>query len=126
MWVSPGGLQVWAYRSAVDLRKGFNGLYALVERELGRDVMTGDVFVFVARHRRAAKLLWHDGTGLCLMAKRLDRASFAPLWRGTDPRVMSMHPAELALYLRGEVTSRRRAEIPKSLNNVLATRGMIG
>jgi transposase len=92
---------VWGYRGAMDLRRGFNGLYATVQRELGRDVCAGDVFLFVSRSRRGAKILWHDGTGLCLLAKRLDTGRFAALWRGSDPRAMDMTLAELALYVGG-------------------------
>ncbi len=123
MLFAAGGLQVWGYRAAVDLRKGFNGLYALVTHELGRDVMAGDVFLFVGRHRRSVKLLWHDGTGLCLMAKRLDRGRFAPLWRGTDPRAISMSAAELALFLGGETLVERRVEISRMRRQVLVKVG---
>ena len=70
-----------AYAAPVDMRKGFEGLWALVTRELGRDVLGGELFVFVGRDRRRAKVLYFDGTGLCLLHKRLETGRFACLWQ---------------------------------------------
>jgi transposase len=64
-----------------DLRKGYNGLYGLVERELRRDVLEGELFLFVNRRRTSCKVLVWDGTGLCIFAKRLEGGRFASLWR---------------------------------------------
>jgi transposase len=63
-------LRVFAYRSPTDMRKSFNTLAALVV-ELGHEVVAGDAFVFVGKCRRRAKVLWFDGTGLCLLANQL-------------------------------------------------------
>jgi transposase len=53
-----------------------NGLVLLVREGLGRDPFAGDVFAFRARARSLIKALWHDGIGLSLYAKRLDRGRF--------------------------------------------------
>ena len=64
-------LRVWAYPAPADLRKGFDGLQALVARELQRDPLSGDCYLFVNRTRRRAKVLLWDGTGLCIYQNQL-------------------------------------------------------
>ena len=61
---------VYAYRAPVDMRKSFNTLTALVEQDLKRDVLLGELFLFVSKTRRRAKVLFWDGTGLCLFANQ--------------------------------------------------------
>ena len=62
---------VWVYESPVDMRRSFDGLYALVKQGLGRNPLSGDCFLFVSRNRKRAKVLFWDGTGLCVYAKYL-------------------------------------------------------
>jgi transposase len=69
-------LRVFAYAEPVDMRRGFNGLGALVTEKLGRDVLAGELFLFVSRRRKRAKVLFWDGTGLVIYAKRLERGCF--------------------------------------------------
>ncbi|MFP2924562.1 IS66 family insertion sequence element accessory protein TnpB [Pyxidicoccus sp. 3LG] len=59
-------VRVFACAVPVDRRKGFDGLSALVEQQLGGQLLKGDVFLFVGRSRRRAKVLYFDGTGWCL------------------------------------------------------------
>jgi transposase len=75
------GHRVWARSQPTDLRKGFAGLAGLVQRELGHDLLAGDLFVFISRSRRLVKILQWDGTGLSLYSKRLGRGQFAEVWR---------------------------------------------
>jgi transposase len=63
---STRALRVWAYTTPADLRKGFDGLQALVVGTLRRDPLSGDCYVFCSRTRRRAKVLLWDGTGLCI------------------------------------------------------------
>jgi transposase len=79
---SSRALRVWAYGAPTDLRKGFDSLTALVEREMKLDVLSGDCFLFVSRNRHSAKVLLWDGTGLCVYQKRMARGPFAALWEG--------------------------------------------
>ena len=60
------GRRVFAYGGPVDMRKGYDGLYSLVVEELGRDPLSGDLYLFVSRNRIRAKVLLWDGTGLCV------------------------------------------------------------
>jgi transposase len=92
---------VWAYREAVDMRKSFDGLFALVRDQLHRDVLSGDMFLFMGRNRRRAKVLLWDGTGLCVYAKRLEKGRFTPLWSLPDHEALQMTVTELQLFLEG-------------------------
>ena len=103
-------VRVWARPRPTDLRKGFGGLRALVERELGHDLRVGDLYLFVSRRRHLAKVLCWDGTGLSLYTKRLaGRRRFAKLWRqGEAGAPLRLTAAELNLFLEG-ATLRHRA-----------------
>jgi transposase len=92
---------VFAYTEPVDMRKGFDGLSAVVEQELGRSPVSGDLFLFVSRDRVRAKVLLWDGTGLCVLSKRLERGRFT-LWRRESRNgAVQMTGSELALFLEG-------------------------
>lgn len=95
-------VRVFAWTAPCDLRKGYNGLYALACNELAGDPEAGDYFLFVNRRRSSCKVLYFDGTGLCIFMKRLERGRFAPLWRrdGQGARVQ-LTTSELSLYLEG-------------------------
>jgi len=93
--------RVFAFSAPVDLRKGFDGLSALVEQELGRDPLSGDLFLFVSRNRIRAKVLVWDGTGLCVYAKRLEQGRFACLWRDGEESALELTRSELDLFLEG-------------------------
>jgi transposase len=97
------------------MRKGFDGLCALVTHGLQRDPLSGDVFIFVSRDRVRAKTLQWDGTGLCVYAKRLERGRFARLWRddGDDPIVLTI--SELDLFLEGSALVGRVALAPPAV-----------
>jgi len=94
-------VKVWAYTSPADLRRGFDGLSAMAREELGRDPLSGDLFLFVSRNRIRAKVLHWDGTGLCLYAKRLEKGKFACLWTVEDRDGVRLTTTELSLFLEG-------------------------
>lgn len=96
-----GQARVWAYGCAVDLRKGFDGLTALVGGDLGQDPLSGDLFLFVNRTRHLAKVLLWDGTGLCIYSKRLEQGCFACLWREPGSARLHLTMSELRLFLEG-------------------------
>ena len=95
------GLSVYGFTEPVDMRKSFNTLSALVEEQMGRSVLTGDLFLFVSRNRKRCKVLYFDGTGLVLLAKRLEKGHFAPLWNRKKKGGIEMTPSELALFIEG-------------------------
>lgn len=94
-------VQVYAYTKPVDMRKAFDALSALVTYELKRDLLAGDVFLFVGRNRRRAKALYFDGTGLCLFAKRLEKGRFSAPWQMRASATMRLTMNELALFFEG-------------------------
>lgn len=96
---SSRSVRVWAYPAPCDLRKGYNGLFGLVQNEFVRDPLSGDLFLFVNRKRTSCKVLFWDGTGLCIFAKRLERGRFAKLWPATE--AVQLTASELALYIEG-------------------------
>jgi transposase len=81
-------VRVFAYTRPVDMRKQYDGLYALVVSELKADPLSGDLFLFTNRRRTRAKVLLWDGTGLCIYQKRLERGRFALLWRRDTLRIV--------------------------------------
>jgi transposase len=101
-------VRVWAYPQPADLRKGYNGLYGLVKEGLGRDPLSGDLFLFVNRRRSTCKVLLWDGTGLCIFQKRLEKGRFACLWRQHRDEPVRLTSNELGLFLEGcELVGRR-------------------
>lgn len=99
----PGGprSRVFAHAAPADLRKGFDGLAALVREQLRADATSGDLYLFVSRDRTRAKVLWWDGTGLCVYAKRLEQGRFAALWNRVREGQVVLSAAELSLFLEG-------------------------
>jgi transposase len=82
------------------MRKGFDGLFALVKHGLQRNPLSGDLFLFVNKPRTRAKVLYWDGTGLCVYAKRLEKGRFARLWEGSGAAA-HLTVTELRLFLEG-------------------------
>jgi transposase len=109
-------VRVYAYARPTDMRKGFDGLCGLVTQGLQRDVLSGDVFIFVSRDRVRAKTLQWDGTGLCVYAKRLERGRFARLWRDGDEQI-TLTISELDLFLEGSTVVGRVALTPPALTD---------
>jgi len=91
--------KIYVAAEAVDMRKGFEGLYGLVRDRLGQDPLSGHLFLFTNRtHTRLKVLVW-DGSGLWVCAKRLERGRF--YWPTAETQTISMKPEELALLLSG-------------------------
>lgn len=93
--------RVFALGAAVDMRRGFEGLWALATQQMGHDVLAGDLFLFVGRDRKRCKVLFFDGTGLCLLHKRLSKGLFAALWRHAEAPQLQLSRTELQLFLEG-------------------------
>jgi transposase len=68
----PSGGRVWLAAGHTDMRKGFDGLALIVQEVLKRDPHSGHPFAFRGRRGSVIKVLWHDGQGMCLYAKRLE------------------------------------------------------
>ena len=101
--------RVFAYQQPCDMRKQYDSLAAIVTSAMGRNVLSGDLYLFVARRRKRAKVLYFDGTGLCLFAKRLDRGHFAAPWNSRD----ELTESELQLLLEGAELAGRMPLSPR-------------
>jgi transposase len=95
----PAGTKVWLACGVTDMRKGFDGLAALVQLTLKEDPFSGQLFVFRGRRGDRVKVLWWDGDGLCLFAKRLERGRF--VWPRTIEGTVHLTPAQLSMLLEG-------------------------
>jgi transposase len=95
------GVSVYAYAEPCDMRKSFDTLASLVTEQLRRDVLAGDLYLFVGKDRKRAKVLYFDGTGLCLYAKRLEKGQFAAPWKRMRKSTVEMTLSELALFIEG-------------------------
>lgn len=100
-------IRVFAVPKPTDMRKGFDGLTAVVREGLDRNPLSGDLFLFVAKNRIRAKILYWDGTGLVVYAKRLERGRFASFWDQSETGPVQLTAAELGLFLDGAVVVRR-------------------
>ena len=95
----PSGCRVWIAMGHTDMRRGMQGLALQVQEQLKRDPHAGDLYVFRGRRGDLAKILWHDGVGLSLYAKRLDRGKF--VWPSAKDGVVSISASQMACMLEG-------------------------
>jgi transposase len=94
-------VRVFVYREPVDMRKAYDTLSALVEGPMKKKLLSGDVFAFIGRTRKRAKALYFDGTGLCMLCKRLETGHFAAPWKRPGEGPLELTMSELALLLEG-------------------------
>ena len=100
MFAFPAALKIYLAVEPVDMRKQFNGLWALAQEKLEEDPRHGAVFVFVNKPRDRLKMLYWDGTGPWVLAKRLEKGRFSwPL--GSDRRKLSVTPEALTMLVSG-------------------------
>ncbi|MCC7518019.1 MAG: IS66 family insertion sequence element accessory protein TnpB [Verrucomicrobiae bacterium] len=102
MWSVSPATRIFVARGATDMRMGFNGLYARVKLALERDPMSGHLFVFCNRRRTRLKILYWDGSGLWVCAKRLERGRF------TWPEKGELTSGELGMLVGGLELNRAR------------------
>lgn len=94
--------RIWLLAGTTDLRKSFNGLSGLVAQRLEEDPLSGHVFLFCNRERTQLKVLFWDGSGLWVCAKRLEKGSFRwPNAAEVAAGKLSVSAAELALLVGG-------------------------
>lgn len=99
----PTGARVFIATGVTDMRRGFDGLALAVQERLKRDPHAGGLYVFRGRRGDLIKILWHDGQGMCLFSKRLERGRF--IWPQTTSSaagdVVQLSPAQLGYLLEG-------------------------
>lgn len=98
--------RIFVALAPVDMRLGCNGLYGLVQNVLGQAPLSGHLFVFTNRLRNRLRVLYWDGSGLWVCAKRLERGTFG--WPVGEGAGLCLRPEEFSLLLHGmEGRSRR-------------------
>lgn len=95
----PANTRVWIVAGHTDMRKGFDGLAALVQTTQAANPFGGHVFAFRGRRGDILKILWFDGQGLVLLAKRLERGRF--VWPQAAGGGIVLTPAQLSMLLEG-------------------------
>jgi transposase len=95
----PMGTRVWLAAGITDMRKGFDGLAAVVQEALSEDPYSGHVFAFRGKRGDLLKLLWWSGDGLCLFSKRLERGRF--VWPQAISGAVHLTSAQLSMLLEG-------------------------
>ena len=93
--------RIYLAAGATDMRKGFEGLYGLVRDRLACDPLSGHVFLFSNAQRNRLKLLFYDGSGLWVCAKRLERGRFVWPEVASEQVKVVLKPEELVLLLGG-------------------------
>lgn len=97
----PRGVEVLVALDPIDLRWSFDRLAGIVIERLGREPRSRALFVFFGKRHAAVKVLFFDGTGLCLFYKRLDRGTFrVPEPRG-DATTVQLSESELDELIAG-------------------------
>ncbi|WP_163995862.1 IS66 family insertion sequence element accessory protein TnpB [Pyxidicoccus caerfyrddinensis] len=97
----PHGVEIFVGLQPIDLRWGFERLAGLVEERLGRPTRSGALFVFFGKRRSALKVLFYDGTGLCLFYKRLETGRFRLPPVDADAQSVALDATQLAMLLDG-------------------------
>ena len=95
----PAGVRVYLAMGPTDMRKGFDGLSVLAQDTLKQDPFSGHLFVFRGKRGDLVKILYWDGQGFCLFAKRLEKGRF--VWPITKEGSVTLTPAQLSMLLEG-------------------------
>jgi transposase len=95
----PTGTTIWVAAGVTDMRRGFTGLSAAAQTVLNENPFGGHVFVFRGKRGDLVKVLWWDGDGLCLFAKRLERGRF--VWPKAESGAVALTRAQLSMLLEG-------------------------
>jgi transposase len=93
------GTRIWIAAGVTDMRKGLDGLAALVQETLKENPFSGQLFAFRGKRGHLVKLLWWDGDGLCLFVKRLERGRF--VWPQASDGSVALTTAQLSMLLEG-------------------------
>jgi transposase len=92
-------VRVWLAVGRTDMRRGMDGLALQVQETLGGNPYAGDLYIFRGRSGSLIKVIWHDGIGMSLYAKRLERGKF--VWPSPDDGTVAISAAQMAYMLEG-------------------------
>ena len=95
----PAGVRIYLACGPTDMRRGFDGLSVMAQEVLKQDPFSGAIFCFRGKRGDLMKLLYWDGQGFCLFAKRLEKGRFT--WPVTKDGAVTLSPAQLSMLLEG-------------------------
>ena len=101
MMLIPPGVRVHLIPGYTDLRRNIDALGVLIQQVLERDPFSGEMFVFRGKRADMIKILWWDGTGLCLFMKRLEDAYFPWPTTAGDRKTVELTSAQLSMLIEG-------------------------
>ena len=104
-------MRVFASKKPADMRASFDSLYKQTKEIIGQDPKSGHMFLFINKNRNRVKVLYYDGTGFVIIAKRLDRGTFSklnPYYRNN----IVLTQAEFSLFFEGATINKRFIESP--------------
>lgn len=119
MFFPEGQVRVHVYGRPTDMRKSFDGLYALTRHELRQDPTSGRLFVFINRRATQMKVLYWDRSGFCVWAKRLEEGRFLSDWNKVTTQEMDW--TGLKLLLEG-IEAKRYKKRYRAIDNSMETR----
>lgn len=99
MWFGDLQVRVWLYRRPTDMRRSFDGLSAMVRRELGEEPSSGELYVFVNRRKTLMKVLYFERGGYCVWSKRLEQGNYQVRF-DSSPK-LAIDRTALALIIEG-------------------------
>jgi transposase len=112
MFFPEGAVRVHLYGRPVDMRKSFDGLYALARHRVGQDPLSGHLFVFISRRAIQMKVLYWDRSGFCIWAKRLESGRFVSDWSKVASREMDWTGLKLMLEGIEPARFKKRFSLP--------------
>lgn len=101
MLAFPAAIRIYVAVQPVDMRKSFNGLWSAVSERLHEDPKSGALFAFINKERTRLKLLYWDGTGVWVLAKRLEQGRFSWAAPGDERAKISLAPEALSMLVSG-------------------------
>ncbi|MBA2306717.1 IS66 family insertion sequence element accessory protein TnpB [Candidatus Dependentiae bacterium] len=120
MFFERKGLRVFVYREAIDMRAGFEKLLSFCVHQMRAEMNQGHVYLFFGKNRKRLKVLVYDGSGLVLIAKRIERGSFMQHLELMGRSEINLN--ELKLILHGSIIRQPIIDRSMSSKNVLTQR----
>ena len=119
MFFPEGQLRVFVYGAPVDMRRSYDGLYAIARHGMGHDPLSGDLYTFINRRGTQMKVLYFDRSGFCIWGKRLERGRFIGDWRRVATREMDWTGLKLLIEGMEARRVRKRFSLPSTIDKTL-------
>ena len=97
MFFPEGQIRVYVYGAPVDMRRSYDGLYAITRNAMGQDPLSGHLYAFINKRGTHIKVLYFDRSGFCIWAKRLEAGKFVSNWAGVRTRELDYTGLKLLL-----------------------------